>query len=65
CDPLADDAPAYAARITQAGGRAHAITEQGLVHGYLRARHSVPRAKASFGRNTATITAFAEDRWPF
>ena len=65
CDPLADDAPAYARKITQAGGRAQAITETGLVHGYLRARHSVPRATASFERITATITAFAEDRWPF
>ncbi len=65
CDPLADDAPAYAAKITQAGGRAHAVTEKGLVHGYLRARTSVPRATASFQRITDTITAFAQGRWPF
>lgn len=65
CDPLADDAPAYATRIRESGGRAHAITEKGLVHGYLRARHSVPRAAASFQRITGTITAFAGDRWPF
>lgn len=65
CDPLADDAPTYATKIAQAGGRAHAITEPGLVHGYLRARHSVPRAKESFARITAAITAFADDRWPF
>jgi acetyl esterase len=65
CDPLADDAPAYAAKITQAGGRAHSVTEKGLVHGYLRARHSVPRAAASFARITATIAAFAEDHWPY
>lgn len=64
CDPLADDAPAYAAKITQAGGRAQAVTEAGLIHGYLRARHSVPRARESFARMTAAITAFAEDRWP-
>lgn len=65
CDPLADDAPAYAEKITAAGGRAHSITEPGLVHGYLRARHSVPRARDSFQRITQTITSFAEGRWPF
>lgn len=65
CDPLADDARAYAARITAAGGRAHAITETGLVHGYLRARATVPRAKDSFSRICITITAFAHREWPF
>jgi acetyl esterase len=65
CDPLADDAPAYARKITLAGGSAHSITEAGLVHGYLRARHSVPRAAASFDRVTAAIAAVAADRWPF
>lgn len=65
CDPLADDAPAYAAKIAQAGGRAHSITEKGLIHGYLRARHSVPRAQESFQRITDTITAFAQGHWPF
>ncbi|MBK6466536.1 MAG: alpha/beta hydrolase [Rhodobacter sp.] len=65
CDPLHDDAPAYAAAITAAGGRAHAVTATGLVHGYLRARAMVPRAAASFDQITATIAAFAEGRWPF
>lgn len=65
CDPLADDALRYAEKITVAGGRAHAVTETGLVHGYLRARHSVPRARESFARITAAITAFGEDRLPF
>ena len=65
CDPLADDAAAYAARIVAAGGRAVAVTEPGLVHGYLRARATVPRAAASFDRIIAAITAFAENRWPF
>ncbi len=64
CDPLSDDAPAYAAKITQAGGRAQAITEPGLVHGYLRARHSVPGAAASFARITNAITTLAEGGWP-
>lgn len=65
CDPLADDAATYAARITASGGRAHAIIEPGLVHGYLRARATVPRAAASFARVTSTLTAFAQGRWPF
>ncbi len=65
CDPLCDDAHAYATAIRAAGGRAHAITEAGLVHGYLRARHSVPRAAASFDRIIAAITAFAAGNWPF
>ena len=65
CDPLQDDAPAYAAAITAAGGRAHAVTAQGLVHGYLRARAMVPRAAESFDLITATIAAFSEARWPF
>lgn len=65
CDPLCDDAHAYATAIRAAGGRAHAITEAGLVHGYLRARHSVPRATASFTRIIAAITALAAGDWPF
>lgn len=50
CDPLADDGPLYAERIRAAGGRALARVEPGLVHGYLRARHHVARARASFAR---------------
>lgn len=50
CDPLADDGRAYRDRIVAAGGQARLIEEKGLVHGYLRARHSVPRAGASFDR---------------
>ena len=65
CDPLHDDAPAYAAAIQAAGGRAHAVTAAGLVHGYLRARSTVPRAEASFAQITATIAAFARGEWPF
>jgi acetyl esterase len=56
CDPIADDGREYCARITAAGGRATWHLEAGLVHGYLRARASVPRAAASFDR---IITAIA------
>lgn len=65
CDPLHDDAPAYAAAILAAGGQAHAVTAKGLVHGYLRGRAMVPRAAESFDLIVATIGAFANGRWPF
>lgn len=64
CDPLADDATAYAARIAAAGGLARAVIETGLVHGYLRARTTVPRAAASFARITRTLSAMARGTWP-
>lgn len=63
CDPLADDARAYAARITAAGGTAQAVTEPGLVHGYLRARSTVPRAAASFARITDALSCMAKGTW--
>jgi hypothetical protein len=48
CDPLSGDGPDYCERITTAGGKAICIEEVGLVHGYLRARHSaVARETAS------------------
>lgn len=65
CDPLADDAVDYAAQIRAAGGRACAITDAGLVHGWLRARHSVPRAGKSFRRMVDAIACFARNEWPF
>lgn len=64
CDPLADDGPAYAARIDAAGGRAIAITEPGLVHGYLRARGTVARARASFDRILRATATLAAGAWP-
>jgi acetyl esterase len=56
CDPIADDGRDYCARITAAGGSAEWHLEPGLVHGYLRARHSVPRAAASFDRIITAIS---------
>ncbi len=50
CDPLADDVVRYADKIRAAGGSVTAITEPGLVHGYLRARHISRRAGDSFDR---------------
>lgn len=56
CDPVADDARSYCTRITAAGGCATWHLEQGLVHGYLRARHTVPRAAQSFDRIITAIS---------
>lgn len=65
CDPLCDDARAYAAAITGAGGRATAWVEPGLVHGYLRARASVPRAAMSFARICDAISNLSKGLWPY
>lgn len=59
CDPLRDDARVYCERVTAAGGEATHIDEPGLVHGYLRARHSVARARASFDRIVEALSDFA------
>lgn len=55
CDPLCDDGEDYCAAIQKAGGQAVWIKEMGLVHGYLRARHTVDRARDSFSRIVAAI----------
>ena len=65
CDPLCDDAQTYVNAVRNAGGRAKTFTEPGLVHGYLRARHTVPRAKASFTRITDALSAMAKGQWPY
>lgn len=65
CDPLCDDATAYAAALRAAGIRAHAFVEPGLVHGYLRARSTVPRAAASFARITDALAALSRGDWPY
>lgn len=64
CDPLCDDAADYAARIRAAGGKAVAWVEPGLVHGYLRARVTVTRARDSFARIKGAISALADGRLP-
>ncbi|MGB3148170.1 MAG: alpha/beta hydrolase [Paracoccaceae bacterium] len=64
CDPLVDDGPAYCNKLSAAGGKALLREEKGLIHGYLRARHSVARAAASFTDITATISALAQGRFP-
>ena len=57
CDPLSSDGETYRDRILAASGRALWHEEKGLVHGYLRARHSVARARQSFTRIVEALAA--------
>lgn len=63
CDPLSSDGETYRDRIIAAGGRASWHEEPGLVHGYLRARHSVARARDSFTRIVAALGMLGHGRW--
>ncbi|MBZ9795490.1 alpha/beta hydrolase [Mesorhizobium sp. ES1-4] len=63
CDPLSSDGEAYRDRIVAAGGRATWFEEPGLVHGYLRARHTVGRARASFTRIVGAVTTLGKGSW--
>jgi acetyl esterase len=65
CDPLCDDGFHYCQAIRDAGGLAHFQVEKGLVHGYLRARHSVDRARESFARLTGGIAALGQGEFPW
>lgn len=65
CDPLSSDGEAYRDRIMAAGGRAVWVEEKGLVHGYLRARHTVGRARASFTRIVDAVGALGQGNWPW
>ena len=64
CDPLSDDGQDYCQRIAAADGRSRWVNEEGLVHGYLRARHSVPRAEQSFARITGVLHDLGRSVWP-
>lgn len=65
CDPLRDDCRAYRDAIHAAGGVAEWMNETGLVHGYLRARHSVGRARDSFERIVLAIEGLGQEIWPY
>lgn len=56
CDPLSDEARDYVASVTKARGKAIWLEDKGLVHGHLRARHTVRRARYSFDRVLHTIS---------
>ncbi|WAX97002.1 alpha/beta hydrolase [Aminobacter sp. NyZ550] len=63
CDPLSSDGEAYGERIVAAGGKAFWHEEPGLVHGYLRARNTVGRARASFTRIVDAVAALGRGEW--
>ncbi|WP_432286879.1 alpha/beta hydrolase [Aminobacter sp. BA135] len=63
CDPLSSDGEAYGERIVAAGGKAFWHEEPGLVHGYLRARHTVGRARQSFTRIVDAVAALGRGEW--
>jgi len=65
CDPLASDGDLYAQAIKDAGGKAHWVNEKGLIHGYLRARHTVGKAKESFARMISCVNDLSVEAWPY
>ena len=65
CDPLRDDGRDYRDRLEKAEVPVAWINEDGLVHGYLRARHSVARAADSFERIELAIEALGQGLWPY
>jgi acetyl esterase len=64
-DPLSSDGEDYRNRIVDAGGKAWRHDEAGLVHGYLRARHSVSRARESFTRIVDAIRMLGRREWTY
>lgn len=64
CDPLCDDGLHYCAAIERDGGQSRWHKEAGLVHGYLRARHTVARARECFSRIVASVSALGQGNWP-
>jgi acetyl esterase len=63
CDPLSSDGGAYRDRVVAAGGRVFWLEEEGLVHGYLRGRHSVARARSSFTRIVDAVQVLGHGAW--
>jgi acetyl esterase len=63
CDPLSSDGETYRDRILAAGGKAWWKEEPGLVHSFLRGRHTVTRAKESFERIAAAAAALGRGQW--
>ena len=65
CDPLSSDGKDYCERVEADGGRCVWFNEKGLVHGYLRARHMVGRARTSFTRIVEAVKALGKGEWPY
>ncbi|MEO3384693.1 alpha/beta hydrolase [Mesorhizobium sp. CAU 1741] len=65
CDPLSSDGETYRDALVAAGGKATWIEDMGLVHGHLRARHTVSRARESFARIVEAVKALGRGEWPY
>ncbi len=63
CDPLSDDGKNYTNLVKAAGGRALWINEEGLVHGFLRARREVECASSSFKRMINLLLMLGKKEW--
>ena len=59
-DPLNSDGVDYVNKIKQSNGKAIHFEGKGLVHGFLRARHSAEKARISFSKITEAITLLAK-----
>ena len=63
CDPLSDDGKNYTNLVKAAGGHALWINEEGLVHGFLRARREVEGASSSFKRMINLLLMLGKKEW--
>ena len=62
CDPLFSDTPDYAEKLAQHQVWVKVLVAEGLPHGFLRARHSVKRARDIVAEMMDGITALAHGR---
>ena len=65
CDPLNDDCPDYRDALLAAGGKAHWVEGKGLIHGFLRARHTAEPAREAFAEITSAVAALGRGEWPY
>ena len=63
CDPISDDGKDYTDAVKAAGGRALWINQEGLVHGFLRARREVAGASSSFMRIIKLLLMLGKKEW--
>jgi acetyl esterase len=63
-DPLNSDGVDYVKKIKRSNGKAIHFEGKGLVHGFMRARHSAEKARISFSKITEVITLLSQNRWP-
>jgi acetyl esterase len=65
CDPLSSDGETYRDCILAAGGKAWWFEEPGLVHSFLRGRHTIARARAGFVRIADAVSVLGKRQWPY